>query len=88
MLEAWQLGVVGYSAPFRECQDARRVQVMEIRDAIREDRSCSVCLLNYRKDGTPFWNAFFMTPVFDPEGAVEHYIGLQVRRCLLVAHMN
>jgi len=58
-------------------------QVMEIRDAMREDRSCSVCLLNYRKDGTPFWNAFFMTPVFDPEGAVEHYIGLQVRAALL-----
>lgn len=29
--------------------------VREIRDAIREDRSCDVCLLNYRKDGSTFW---------------------------------
>ncbi len=60
------------------------LQVMEIRDAMREDRSCSVCLLNYRKDGTPFWNAFFMSPVFDPDGAVEHYIGIQVRIAALL----
>ncbi len=32
------------------------VKVMEIRDAIREDRSCQVRLLNYKKDGTPVWN--------------------------------
>jgi hypothetical protein len=30
----------------------------QIRDAIREERPVSVCLLNYRKDKTPFWNAF------------------------------
>ena len=31
--------------------------VLEIRDAIREDRPCSTCLVNYKKDGTKFWNA-------------------------------
>ena len=70
---------MGWSVWLVCAQKRLTVQIMEIRDALREDRSCSVCLLNYRKDGTPFWNAFFMTPVFDPEGAVEHYIGLQVR---------
>jgi hypothetical protein len=28
-----------------------RQSVLEIRDAIREERPCSVCLLNYRKVG-------------------------------------
>ena len=55
------------------------MQVMEIRDAMREDRACQVCLLNYRKDGSPFWNQFYMAPVMDSEGLVEHYIGIQAR---------
>jgi hypothetical protein len=36
---------------------------MEIRDAIREDRCCQVCLLNYRKDGSTFLNQFFLSPI-------------------------
>lgn len=27
----------------------------EVRDAVREERSCAVCLLSERKDKTPFW---------------------------------
>jgi PAS domain S-box-containing protein len=50
---------------------------MEIRDAIREERSTSVCLLNYRKDGAPFWNAFHMSPVRGEGGTVDFYIGVQ-----------
>jgi hypothetical protein len=38
-------------------------QIMEIRDAIREDRCCQVCLLNYRKDGSTFLNQFFLSPI-------------------------
>lgn len=50
---------------------------MEIRDAIREERECSVCLLNYRKDKTPFWNAFYMAPIRGPSGCVDYYVGIQ-----------
>jgi hypothetical protein len=38
-------------------------QVMEIRDAIREDRCCQVCLVNYKKDGSTFLNQFFLSPI-------------------------
>lgn len=50
---------------------------MEIRDAIREERAASVCLLNYRKDKTPFWNAFYIAPVRSATGIVEYFIGIQ-----------
>lgn len=33
---------------------------------------------NYRRDGSPFWNQFYLAPVFDSEGLVEYYIGIQV----------
>lgn len=51
--------------------------ISEIRDAIREERSTSVCLLNFRKDGSPFWNAFSLSPIKNAAGLVEYYIGIQ-----------
>ena len=36
-----------------------------------------VCLLNYRKDGTPFYNQFYLSPITDDEGVVTHYLGVQ-----------
>lgn len=38
----------------------------------------TVTLLNYRKDGTPFWNALHVAPVRDAEGVLEYYIGVQL----------
>jgi hypothetical protein len=35
-------------------------------------------LLNYRKDGTPFWNLLTMTPIKTPDGKVSKFVGVQV----------
>jgi PAS domain S-box-containing protein len=51
--------------------------VDKVRAAIREKRPCLVELLNYRKDGAPFWNALSVAPVFDNGGALSHFVGLQ-----------
>ena len=53
-------------------------QVTAIRDAIRENRSVSVTLLNYKKDGTPFWNLFHLSPVADDAGRTVWYNGVQM----------
>ncbi|KAL3731748.1 hypothetical protein ACJRO7_028600 [Eucalyptus globulus] len=56
-----------------------RRSVMEIREAIREERPLQISLLNYRKDGTPLWMLFHMSPVFDRDGgAVAHFVAVQV----------
>ena len=34
-------------------------------------------LLNYRKDGTPFWNELSVSPVFDAAGKLVHFVGVQ-----------
>lgn len=49
----------------------------ELSTAIREKRAITVQLLNYRKDGTPFWNRLSITPVLDASGTVTHFIGVQ-----------
>jgi hypothetical protein len=53
------------------------MQVAAIRKGVAEGRDTSVCLLNYRADGTPFWNQFFVAPLRDLNGSVVYYVGAQ-----------
>ena len=48
-----------------------------IRGAIRDRRETVVEILNYRRDGTPFWNRLSLTPVRDASGQATHFIGVQ-----------
>jgi PAS domain S-box-containing protein len=48
-----------------------------IRKAISEKKEFAGELVNYRKDGTPFWNAITITPVFSDSGRLLNYIGMQ-----------
>ncbi len=34
-------------------------------------------ILNYKQDGTPFWNRISVTPIFDKNNEVERFIGIQ-----------
>lgn len=51
----------------------------KIRDAVKQKKAVSVRLLNYRKDGTPFWNFLTVAPVSLADGTVAKYVGVQVR---------
>ncbi len=51
--------------------------VREIRQALHERREIGVTILNQRKDGTPFWNDLLISPVFDPDGTLTHFVGIQ-----------
>nr|AML79617.1 putative LOV domain-containing protein [Neurachne munroi] len=53
-------------------------EVAKIRDAVKTGRSFCGRLLNYRKDGTPFWNLLTVTPIRDDNGKVIKFIGMQV----------
>lgn len=35
-------------------------------------------LLNYKRDGTPFWNLLTMTPIKTEDGKVSKFVGVQV----------
>ncbi|KAB5537465.1 hypothetical protein DKX38_014998 [Salix brachista] len=71
--------VIGNNGRIFQGPKTNRKTVMEIREAIREERAVQVTLWNYRKDGTPFWMLFQLSPVFSKEdGRVIHFIGVQV----------
>ncbi|GAB4822542.1 hypothetical protein N2152v2_009588 [Parachlorella kessleri] len=70
--------VLGRNCRFLQGPETSHQAVLEIRDAIREDRPCSTCLVNYKKDGTKFWNAFYLEPIRCVEsGCVLYYVGAQ-----------
>ncbi len=54
--------------------------VRRLGEAIRAGDPCTVELLNYRRDGQPFWNQLTVVPVRDERGTITHYVGEQ--RCI------
>ena len=69
--------VVGRNCRFLQGPESDPQAVREIHAAIEAGRACSVELLNYRKDGQPFWNRLSITPLYDPAGRVTHFAGIQ-----------
>ena len=51
--------------------------VNEIRTAIVEEKSFQGEILNYKKDGTEFWNELSINPVIDANGVVTQFVGIQ-----------
>jgi len=67
---------IGANCRFLQGPDTDPADVAAIRQAIAEHRSLTIDILNYRKDGTPFWNRLRMRPVFR-DGALDTYVGVQ-----------
>jgi sigma-B regulation protein RsbU (phosphoserine phosphatase) len=69
--------VLGHNCRFLQGPGTDAATLNLLRAAIREKREITVQLLNYRKDGTTFWNRLAITPVRDSSGTVTHFIGVQ-----------
>ena len=69
--------VIGRNCRFLQGKDTDRAVVAEVREAIRKGVPCDLELLNYLKDGTPFWNALSISPVRDDVGRLTNFIGVQ-----------
>ncbi|KAL5214493.1 hypothetical protein ABZP36_003645 [Zizania latifolia] len=70
--------VVGRNCRFLQGPETDINEVAKIRDAVKAGRSFCGRLLNYRKDGIPFWNLLTVTPIRDDSGKVIKFIGMQV----------
>ena len=68
---------IGRNSRFLQGKDTDPSAVAEIREAVRQGLPCDVELLNYLKDGTPFWNALSISPVRDDAGRLTNFIGVQ-----------
>ncbi|XP_058193376.1 protein TWIN LOV 1 isoform X1 [Rhododendron vialii] len=79
-MSGYEMGeVVGKNGRVFQGPKTDRRSVLEIREAIRQEKSLQVSIVNYRRDGRPFWMLFCMRPVFGKEdGRVVHFVGVQV----------
>ncbi len=69
--------VIGHNCRFLQGPDSDEATRQTIRKALADESSCIVEILNYRKDGTPFWNRLSITPVQNDQGKTTHFIGVQ-----------
>lgn len=69
--------VLGRNCRFLQGPDTDPKSVAKIREAIATGNDCSVCLLNYRIDGSTFWNQFFVAALRDGRGEIANYVGVQ-----------
>jgi PAS domain S-box-containing protein len=73
-----QEDVLGRNCRFLQGPQTDRPTVDEVRNAIAEERAVAVDILNYKKDGTPFWNALFLGPIFDQDGKLLYFFASQM----------
>ncbi|MEB2848022.1 PAS domain-containing protein [Endobacterium cereale] len=52
--------------------------VTKIRNAVAAGEDVAVDILNYRKDGSTFWNAVFISPVRDETGEIIYFFASQL----------
>ena len=69
--------VVGKNCRFLQGKERDQTEVNKLREAIKDRKSVEVTLHNYRKNGELFYNRLVVTPLFDSNGRVLYYLGVQ-----------
>jgi len=69
--------VLGRNCRFLQGPGTDQAAINVIRQGLADCRDISVCLLNYRADGSTFWNQFFLGALKDSQGMVVNYVGVQ-----------
>ncbi|XP_022944466.1 phototropin-2-like [Cucurbita moschata] len=70
--------VIGKNCRFLQGPETDQKEVDKIRYAVKNGKSYCGRLLNYKKNGTPFWNLLTVTPIKDDNGNTIKFIGMQV----------
>lgn len=68
--------VLGRNCRFLQGPDTDPAAIARVRDAVARGEPVRVDLLNYRKDGHPFWNDMTLTPVRDEAGTLRSYFAV------------
>jgi PAS domain S-box-containing protein len=69
--------VNGVNCRFLQGPDTDPAHVKKIKEALARGEDVSVDILNYRKDGTPFWNGLYISPVYNALGEIQYFFASQ-----------
>ncbi|VAI16363.1 unnamed protein product [Triticum turgidum subsp. durum] len=70
--------VVGRNCRFLQGSGTDPAEIAKIRQALADGSNYCGRVLNYKKDGTAFWNLLTIAPIKDEDGRVLKFIGMQV----------
>ncbi|WP_027171749.1 PAS domain S-box protein [Methylobacterium sp. 10] len=70
--------LIGKNCRFLQGLDTDPADVAKVRDAIAARRDVVVEILNYHRDGTPFRNELYVSPVYDAEGNLQYFFASQL----------
>ena len=69
--------VLGRNCRFIQGPETDTAEVERIRNAVTEGVDISSCILNYRIDGSSFWNQVYISPLRNRDGEIVNYVGVQ-----------
>jgi len=69
--------VLGRNCRFLQGPETNMNEVSRIQKALAAGEEVSACVLNYRIDGTQFWNQLYISPLRNNEGEVVNFVGVQ-----------
>lgn len=70
--------IIGRNCRFLQGPETDRDEVRNVREAIEAGEDIAVDLLNYRKDGSTFWNALYLSPVRGEAGDIQFFFASQL----------
>lgn len=70
--------LMGRNCRFLQGSQTDQDTIRRLREAVENGTDISVDILNYRKDGTSFWNALYLSPVRDDAGRIRFFFASQL----------
>jgi len=72
--------VIGKNCRILQGEKTDKKTVDFMRAHLKRGEGCQVMILNYRKNGAPFWNCLSIQPLLDREGRITRFVGIQIPR--------
>lgn len=69
--------LLGRSCAVLQGVDTSAATLAHMREALHAHKPFFGEILNYRKDGTPFWNELSIDPVINAQSVLTHFVGIQ-----------
>ena len=68
------LQVLGRNCRFLQGPGTDPKHIDLIRNAVAKGNDFSICILNYKADGTPFWNQLFVAALRDNDNCIVNFV--------------
>ncbi len=69
--------IIGRNCRFLQGPETNQRELDKLRSALANEDVAVVELLNYRKDGSTFWNALHLGPIYRSDGSLAYFFGSQ-----------